>query len=147
MESATTKRDVLTTIRCLFSPLGLISPTTIKTKIFLERLWWKGKQWDDKIDDSLKERWKNIVSKLLGLRHIHVPRYVENLRSEICCFCDASGKASATESAYEFSKIEHWQFTWYLQNQELHQRNITSGIPVIIMFSLNLFLHESKEQN
>lgn len=38
----------------------------------------KGKQWDDQIDDSLKERWNYTIEKPLRI-------------------CDASGKAYATE--------------------------------------------------
>lgn len=47
------------------------------------------------MDDSLKERWKEIVNESPGIRHISVPCYVGNTPSELLYFCDASGKAYA----------------------------------------------------
>lgn len=62
----------------LLDTFGLRSPITIKMKTVLQELWMKGKQWDDQIDDSLKERWNYTIEKPLRI-------------------CDAPGKAYATE--------------------------------------------------
>ena len=47
---ATTKRQVLASIASLFDPLGYLSPTTMKMRLFLEKLWNKEKDWDDTMD-------------------------------------------------------------------------------------------------
>ena len=47
---ATTKRQILATIASLFDPLGYLSPTTVKMRLFFQKLWNKEKQWGDKMD-------------------------------------------------------------------------------------------------
>ena len=96
MGPATTKRQVLTTIASLFDPLGLLSPTTIEMKLFLQKLWINGQQWDDELSDSLKDEWKTITAKAENLDDIAIPRFIGSELLEMLCFCDASGKAYAT---------------------------------------------------
>ena len=40
---ATTKRHILASIASLFDPLGYLSPTTMKMRLFLQKLWNKEK--------------------------------------------------------------------------------------------------------
>ena len=96
MEPAVTKRQVLTTIASLFDPLGLLSPATIEMKLFLQKLWINGQQWDDELSDSLKDEWKTITAKTVNLDDIAIPRFIGSELLELLCFCDASGKAYAT---------------------------------------------------
>ena len=56
-----TKCDVLRDSSSIFDPLGLITPVTIQAKIFLQDLWGKHLQWDEPLDDELKNKW-NILS-------------------------------------------------------------------------------------
>ena len=54
-QPATTKREVLTTLASLYDPLGMLTPFTINIRIFIQNLWGKGLDWDDKLDDKDKE--------------------------------------------------------------------------------------------
>ena len=54
-QPATTKGEVLTTLASLYDPLGMLTPFTINMKIFIQNLWGKGLDWDDKLDDKDKE--------------------------------------------------------------------------------------------
>ena len=47
---ATTKRQILASIASFFDPLGYLSPTTMKMRLFLQKLWNKEKNWDDIMD-------------------------------------------------------------------------------------------------
>ncbi|XP_057311105.1 uncharacterized protein LOC130648966 [Hydractinia symbiolongicarpus] len=52
LSPATTKRQVLTTIASLFDPLGYLSPSTIKMRLFLQKLWDQDKNWDDELEKT-----------------------------------------------------------------------------------------------
>lgn len=47
-----TKRTILSTIATLFDPLGLLSPITIKAKIFIQELWAVKLDWDDPLPET-----------------------------------------------------------------------------------------------
>ena len=96
MSPSTTKRQVLTTIASLFDPLGYLSPATMKMRLFLEKLWNKGIDWDDDIEQSDIEVWRKMLDDLKGLSEVSVPRYIGNYDSQLICFCDASKDAYAT---------------------------------------------------
>ena len=91
-----TKRDVLSIIAKIFDPLGLIQPVIILLKIFLQQLWKKGINWDDKLPDELKTRWMDLSNVIQQLDSIKVPRWVgqrDHVRLEMHGFSDASEQA------------------------------------------------------
>ena len=92
---ATTIREVLATIASLYDPLGLLSPTTIKMRLFLQDLWTKDKDWDDELDEEDKATWKQIIKDLDELSNITVPRFIGNEDMQLIAFCDASKDAYA----------------------------------------------------
>ena len=59
----TTKRQVLTTLAFIYDPFGMLTPVTINMKIFMQNLWEKGLDLDDKFDDKDKETWKKNDSR------------------------------------------------------------------------------------
>ena len=56
--TATTKRQVLTTISLLFDPLGYLTPTTVKMGLFLQNLQIQEKGWDDQLKNEDIETWQ-----------------------------------------------------------------------------------------
>ena len=94
-EPATTKREVLATIASIYDPLGLISPTIIKLKTFLQELWQREMEWDDPLNETDKERWKALTKDLKELSTIQVPRFIGDKKPHLLGFCDASKNAYA----------------------------------------------------
>ena len=59
--SLVTKRDVLCESSKVFDPLGLLSPVTIKAKIFMQKLWQCNVQWDEPLTDEDQQQWLEIA--------------------------------------------------------------------------------------
>ena len=96
IEQAKTKREVLTTLASTFYTLGMITPATLKMKVFLQELWEKEKEWDERLSSEEITTWKGIMTDLNGISSIHLPRFVGNASSQLLCFCESSSKAYAT---------------------------------------------------
>ena len=56
----------------------MLTPFTINMKIFMQNLWEKGLDWDDKLDDKDKETWKKMTRGLDKLSSIQIPRFIGN---------------------------------------------------------------------
>ena len=90
---ATTKRLILASIASLLDPLGYLSPTAMKMRLFLQKLWDKEKDWNDTMDKKDTVKWGQIMEKTKELSTIEVPRYIGGKKSQLICFCDASKDA------------------------------------------------------
>ena len=122
-EISITKRQVLMAIASLFDPLGYLTPTTIKMRLFLHILWAQGKDWDDKMDSKDIEAWRTTIEKTTELSTITVPRYLRCKNPQLICFCDASEKAYATAVYLKTTHTERSDVNLVFPKQELHQRN------------------------
>ena len=96
IEQAKTKREVLANLALIFDPLGMITPVTLKMKLFLQELWEKGKEWNERLSSEKITTWKGIMTDFNGIFSIHLPRFVGNGFNQLLCFCDSSSKAYAT---------------------------------------------------
>ena len=98
-ESGSTKRQVLKQIAVAFDPLGLFSPITLKGKLFLQSLWNKHLEWDEKLCEEDKLNWLSIRDDLIGMSKVTIHRCIMSTNCEmlnyLVCFCDASEKAYA----------------------------------------------------
>ena len=94
--TATTKRQVLTTITSLFDPLGYLTPATVKARLFLQNLWIHKKGWDEQLKNEDIEKWQKIIAEMKELSTTSVPRHIGGENPQLFCFCDASEKAYAT---------------------------------------------------
>ena len=70
----TTKRNVLKCVASVFDPLGLLSPVLLSGKILIQSTWTKGLDWDDELCDDDKERWASIVSDIIDIDSVQIPR-------------------------------------------------------------------------
>ena len=98
----TTKRDVLRANAKVYDSLGLLSPITIRAKIFIQELWERGFEWDEPLPDDIQKQWLDISQDLADSTHIQVQsRYFPLLPSwpsnaVLHVFVDASIKAYGT---------------------------------------------------
>ena len=91
-----TKQKFLATLASIFDPLGMITSVTLKMKLFLEELWEKEEEWDERLTSKNVTTWKGIMADMNGISSIHLPRFVGNGSSQLLCFYFSSSKAYAT---------------------------------------------------
>ncbi|XP_073956541.1 uncharacterized protein [Choristoneura fumiferana] len=94
-----TKRKVISDISRLFDPLGWLAPVIISAKIFIQKLWLSGIDWDDEVPPQLLREWHSYRKTLSHLVKFKLPRWIHTSKSdealELQGFCDASDDAYA----------------------------------------------------
>ena len=90
-----TKRKLVSDIARLFDVLGWCSPTIIKPKILLQRLWKSRSGWDEPVSQLIHEMWERWRSELPLLRDHLIPRHYfhdlgDVIGTELHGFSDAS---------------------------------------------------------
>lgn len=94
----TTKRNILSNIAKIFDPLGWLSPFVILAKIFIQKLWKIGAEWDQPLTYQFEGEWKQIAEGISLCNQISIPRWVgtvQNSDVELHGFADASSAAFA----------------------------------------------------
>ncbi len=95
-----TKRLLVSDLAKTFDVLGWLSPTIIKAKILLQRLWERKVDWDQAVPCDLLGVWQRWRSELRLLSHkllprCYFPRDVQVCLNQLHGFCDASEDAFA----------------------------------------------------
>jgi hypothetical protein len=94
-----TKRSVISKISLLYDPLGWLSPVIVMSKIFIQKLWLAGLDWDTKLSIDLLSDWNEFYEQLKSLEQLRIPRWIRkeknNLDLSLHGFCDASNSAYA----------------------------------------------------
>ena len=64
-----TKRMILSQINCVYDPLGLASPVTVRAKILMRQLWTaeKSLDWDDPIPEKQRGNWLEFFQDLRNM--------------------------------------------------------------------------------
>ena len=94
-----TKRNLLKINATLFDPLGLISPITLQGKLLFKLLWINKSDWDDELDDIIKQKFLKFLNDLKIIKQISMSRFIYGaFKEQICnielhCFCDSSLQA------------------------------------------------------
>ena len=94
------KRNALALISSLFDPLGLLSPLSIRGKIFIQSLWKLKVIWDEPLSKEYIKALTDILREFQHTSEFSFPRRVIFEVSELHVFVDASSKAYSTV-AYE----------------------------------------------
>lgn len=89
-----TKRALVSDVAKTFNVLGWFSPTIIKVKILLQRLWERKVEWDDPVPLSIKDAWLQWRSELPLLTSKHIPR----------CYFDKKSRQKSMVSAMPLSR-------------------------------------------
>ncbi|XP_073965607.1 uncharacterized protein [Choristoneura fumiferana] len=93
-----TKRQVLSDVAKLYDPLGWIAPVVVMAKIFIQKLWLSGLEWDECLNEDLRRQWLTYKSLLEDLTQLKLPRWLNVTRdskTELHVFSDASKSAFA----------------------------------------------------
>ncbi|XP_054734809.1 uncharacterized protein LOC129242278 [Anastrepha obliqua] len=93
-----TKRRVLSEVAKLFDPTGMLAPIVIAGKIFIQKLWSAGLEWDAPLPDALQNTWVLFYRELDVINRIRVPRWLglaEGKTTMLLGFCDASSLSYA----------------------------------------------------
>lgn len=93
-----TKRNILAETLKLFDPLGWLAPSTIMSKMLIQKLWLQRTSWDDEVEPENKKEWLEIRQSYEDLKEIKINRWLQTTTQTdnditIHGFCDASTKA------------------------------------------------------
>ncbi|XP_061168132.1 uncharacterized protein LOC133177057 [Saccostrea echinata] len=95
-KNTVTKREVVKQSSKIYDPLGYISPITVKAKMFIQELWKKKIDWDQKLPQELADKWIEIAQNTEKATSLEIPRMCihENPpETTVHIFSDASIKA------------------------------------------------------
>lgn len=94
-----TKRTVLSDTGRVYDPLGWVSPTMLRAKLLIQRLWKDSLiSWDSTLPPKIAAEWVDFMGQLQELQAMALPRRVLSVRAVstmLCGFCDASEDAYA----------------------------------------------------
>ncbi|KAH3693016.1 hypothetical protein DPMN_193353 [Dreissena polymorpha] len=98
-----TKRCLLKRIASLFDPLGFITPYTVLGKIYIQKCWLRGYDWDEEVEEEMSGKIRHWLSELTKLNQLEIPRSMcfeveanKQSQSHLHVFVDASEKAYGT---------------------------------------------------
>ena len=93
-----TKREVLCEASKVFDPIGILSPVTVKAKIFLQRLWQQDLDWDEPLPTAAEQEWLSIATDIqeatsttLTRQYLPDPDWTQS--TQLFVFADASLQA------------------------------------------------------
>ena len=94
-----TKRNLLKINATLFDPLGLTSLITLHRKLLLKLLCIDKSDWDDELDDIIKQKFLKFLNGWKIIKQIFMSRFIYGAFKEQICnielhfFCDSSIQA------------------------------------------------------
>ena len=106
-----TKRLLTSDIAKMFDVLEWFSPTVIKAKILLQKLWVHKIDWDDIVPRDVLEIWRRWRSELQSLSNkclprCYFPKGVQKFSTQLHGFCDASEHAYAAVAYIRMTDTE-----------------------------------------
>ena len=94
-----TKRALVSDIAKTYDVLGWFSPTIVKAKILLQRVWEARVDWDEEVPESIHEEWSLWRSQLIHLSNVHIPRCYFP-KEAVIVSTQLHGFSDASECAY-----------------------------------------------
>ena len=122
IEQAKTQQEVQTILASTFDPLGMITPGTLKMKLFLQELLEKEKEWDERLSSDEITTWKGIMADLNGISTVHLPRFEGNGSSQLLFLWFIEKSICNCHLPVHNKEWQNYsQFGFFLR-QEMHQR-------------------------
>ncbi|XP_068738547.1 uncharacterized protein [Montipora capricornis] len=100
----TTKREAMQSVSKIYDPLGLFSPATLNSKLFIQELWKQEKDWEETFSQSHQQEWSKICESLTTWSSQSLHRYIGGDKHKLFCFTDASAKAYSA-AVYLYSTV------------------------------------------
>ena len=94
-----TKRLLVSDIARTFDVLGWLSPSIIKVKILLQRIWELKIEWDDPLPPEVKGTWLQWRTELTLFSNRHIPQFYYPKQSRIQSV-QLHGFSDVSEEAY-----------------------------------------------
>ena len=94
--SLVTKREILRDSAQIYDPLGLLTPITVKAKLLLQTLWKRKVDWDEPLDQEIRDKWLNIATDIqeateMAYPRLYFSRYTHpTINRQLHIFADAS---------------------------------------------------------
>lgn len=76
-ERPLTRRGILSSVGCLYDPLGLIAPVVLLGKQILQQMCADKANWDDPLPEYLKDKWKRWRETLDSLSTLKINRHLK----------------------------------------------------------------------
>lgn len=105
IERPLTRRGILSSVGCLYDPLGLIAPDVLVGKRILQQMCGYKADWDDPLPEYLHVKWQQWQESIYSLSALKIDRYVkpENL-----------GEISKVENASFLRRKFYWLWPMFL---------------------------------
>ena len=69
-----TKRGMLSVVSSIYDPLGLVSPFILEGRQIVQKLCFGKLNWDEPVNEDVKQHWQNWMCKLKSLKNIKLNR-------------------------------------------------------------------------
>jgi hypothetical protein len=97
--SEPTKRNVVGASARIYDPMGILSPLTIRFKIFFQQICSTKIEWDTRLTGNLLHQWEALIASLSQVHPITIKRQLvpmcKGSSFQLVGFCDASQVAYA----------------------------------------------------
>ena len=101
-----TKRHVVSVTSQIYDPIGIVSPVTIRFKMFLQQLHCTKMDWDEEIRGELLDCWNSLISCIRDKEPIIVPR---------CCLGTVPDDCQWRLIGFSDSSVKAYSAVVYLQ--------------------------------
>uniref|UniRef100_A0A914P5R2 Integrase zinc-binding domain-containing protein n=1 Tax=Panagrolaimus davidi TaxID=227884 RepID=A0A914P5R2_9BILA len=150
-----TKRKVLKFIASTYDPLGILSPVTVRGKIYMQKLFQEDFKWDDPLGPKLLDEWKLILAIWKG--SIALPRRFVQCTFpsancvEIHAFADASKFAYCAVVYLRIKTLDGYRTMIVFAKVKLHPLSKNLTIPKMevmgIWLAAKLISYVAKEMD
>lgn len=93
-----TKRKVISDISRFFDPLGWAAPCVVTSKIFIQKLWLAGLDWDEELTPELMTEWQTYRNNLTEACSFSIPRWINTYDNDN--YVELHGFSDASVAAY-----------------------------------------------